>query len=131
MAWLSIVAHRKTHPEVSAADVIPPIAIVGQAGTATTILHDLLAHDPAARVPLTCEVQRPCPPPEAATYGVDPRINAVDARIAAVGAAMPDLFGMHPMGARLGQECVCITTSAFRSILFARGRPLTACYTCV
>jgi hypothetical protein len=59
MAWLSIVAHRKTHPEVSAADVIPPIAIVGQAGTATTILHDLLAHDPAARVPLTCEVQRP------------------------------------------------------------------------
>jgi hypothetical protein len=119
MARLGIVAHRTTHPEVSTADVVPPIVIVGQARTGTTILHDLLAQDPTARVPLTWEVQRPCPPPEAATYGVDPRIDAVDARIAAVGAAMPELFGMHPMGARLGQECVCITTSAFRSILFA------------
>jgi hypothetical protein len=32
---------------------------------------------------------------------------------------MPELQGMHPMGARLSQECVCITASDFRSILFA------------
>ncbi|WP_260757796.1 hypothetical protein [Mycobacterium sp. SMC-8] len=70
-------------------------------------------------MPLTWEVERPCPPPETATYDSDPRIAAVDARLAAVGKAMPDLFGMHPMGAQLGQECVCITTSAFRSIVFA------------
>jgi hypothetical protein len=119
MARLGIIAHRNAHPEVSAADVVPPIVIVGQARTGTTILHDLLAQDPAARVPLTWEVERPCPPPEAATYTTDPRIAAVEGRIRVVGAVMPELFGMHPMGAQLGQECVCITTSAFRSILFA------------
>lgn len=116
-ARLGVVAHRGAHPDVATSEVVPPVVIVGQARSGTSILHDLMAQDPVARVPLTWEVERPCPPPETATYDSDPRIAAVDARIAAVGKAMPDLFGMHPMGAQLGQECVCITTSAFRSIL--------------
>lgn len=118
-ARLNIVAHAAAHPEVAAADVVAPLVIIGQARTGTTILHDLLAQDPRARVPLTWEVERPCPPPERASYDNDPRITAVNARIAAVAAVMPQLAGMHPMGAQLGQECVCITTSDFRSILFA------------
>lgn len=118
-ARLGIVAHAASHPDVAGTDVVPPLVIIGQARTGTTILHDLLAQDPIARVPLTWEVERPCPPPEADTYDSDPRIAAVNARIAAVGAVMPQLLGMHPMGAQLGQECVCITTSDFRSILFA------------
>jgi Sulfotransferase family len=119
IARLGIVDHRRREPEIAEGDVLPPLVIVGQARTGTTILHDLLAQDPVARVPLTWEVERPSPPPEAATYQTDPRIGAVDARIAAVRAVMPDLFGMHPMGAQLGQECVCITASQFLSVLFA------------
>lgn len=119
IARLGIVAYRRANPVVAASDVVPPIIIVGQARTGTTILHDLLAQDRTARVPLTWEVERPCPPPETATYETDPRIAAVDARIAAVGRVMPELVAMHPMGATLGQECVCITASDFRSILFA------------
>ncbi|MDZ7882640.1 MAG: sulfotransferase [Mycobacterium sp.] len=119
IARLGIVAHATAHPEVAAADVVPPLVIIGQARTGTTILHDLMAQDPVVRVPVTWEVERPCPPPESATYDSDPRIAAVDARIKAVGAVMPELLGMHPMGAQLGQECVCITTSDFRSVLFA------------
>jgi Sulfotransferase family len=119
IARLGVVAYRREHPQVAEADVVPPVVIVGQARTGTTILHDLLAQDTSARVPLTWEVERPCPPPEAETYATDPRIAAVDARIGAVGRAMPELFGMHPMGAQLSQECVCITASDFRSILFA------------
>ena len=116
---LGVVAYRRNNSQVAKADVVPPLVIIGQARTGTTILHDLLAQDAAARVPLTWEVERPCPPPQAATYETDPRIEKVDARIAAVGRVMPDLLGMHPMGARLSQECVCITASDFRSILFA------------
>ncbi|OMB92312.1 sulfotransferase [Mycobacterium colombiense] len=119
IARLGVVAHRNAHSGIAEVDVLPPVVIIGQARTGTTILHDLLAQDPVARVPLTWEVERPCPPPEAASYTTDPRIDAVNARIAAVGAALPGLFGMHPMGAQLGQECVCITASDFRSILFA------------
>ncbi len=61
--------------------------IVGQPRTGTTILYDLLAQDPANRAPLTWEVDRPCPPPETATYEDDPRIAEADAT-----AAMPDLI---------------------------------------
>jgi hypothetical protein len=115
---LRIVADANAHPERAAVDVVPPIVIVGQARTGTTILHDLLAQDPATRVPLTWEVDRPCPPPLAATYDTDPRIEEVDATLAGVDLVLPEFRTMHPMGARLPQECVRITASDFRSMIF-------------
>lgn len=109
--------HRR-HPELAAADVVPPIVIVGQPRTGTTILYDLLAQDPAHRVPLTWEVDQPLPPPETATYETDPRIEAVQAQLDLVEVAIPGFKAMHPMGARLGQECVRITGNDFRSMIF-------------
>ncbi len=116
---LQIVAYRNAHPEVAEIDVVPPIVIVGQGRTGTTILYDLLAQDPAARVPRTWEVDKPCPPPETATYETDPRIAEVDATLDAVELVLPGFRAMHPMGARLAQECVRITASDFRSLIFA------------
>ena len=115
---LAITRWRQDHPEVAAGDVAPPIVIVGQARTGTTILFDLLAQDPATRSPLTWEIDRPVPPPETATYDTDPRIDEVDAVLSGVDLLMPDFRKMHPMGARLPQECVSITNSDFRSIIF-------------
>ncbi|HEX4491237.1 MAG TPA: sulfotransferase [Acidimicrobiia bacterium] len=115
---LGIIDYRKQHPEIASVDVRPPIVIVGQGRTGTTILHDLLAQDPANRVPLTWEVDRPCPPPERATYDTDPRIAEVDATTAGVELLIPGFLAMHPMGARLPQECVRMTVSDFRSIMF-------------
>ncbi len=116
---LQIVAERRVHPEIDARDVVPPIVIVGQGRTGTTILHDLLAQDPASRVPLTWEVDRPCPPPEAATYATDPRIAEVDAVLDGIDVVLPGFRAMHPMGAQLAQECVRITASEYRSLIFA------------
>src|SRR3954447_8204982 len=48
-ARLCVVDWRRRHPEVAESDVRLPIVIVGQARTGTTILHDLLAQDPANR----------------------------------------------------------------------------------
>jgi hypothetical protein len=115
---LRIVAWREEHPEVADGDVVPPIVIVGQGRTGTTILFDLLAQDPASRGPSTWEVDRPVPPPETATYDTDPRIEEVDATLAMVDTVLPDFRAMHPMGARLAQECVRITASDFRSMIF-------------
>ncbi len=115
---LQIVADRRTHPERGAVDVLPPIVIVGQGRTGTTILYDLLAQDPATRVPRTWEVDRPCPPPETATYETDARIAEVDASLDGVDLVLPGFRAMHPMGARLAQECVRITASDFRSMIF-------------
>lgn len=115
---LGIVAAHAAHPERRAAPVVPPIVIVGQGRTGTTILHDLLAQDPDTRVPLTWEVDRPCPPPETATYTTDPRIDEVDAQLAATDVVLPGFRAMHPMGARLAQECVRITALEYRSMIF-------------
>jgi hypothetical protein len=50
---LGIVDERNRHPQIAEAPVEPPIVIVGQGRTGTTILYDLLAQDPASRVPRT------------------------------------------------------------------------------
>ncbi len=115
---MRLVAYRKAHPEIVGVDVVPPIVIVGQGRTGTTILHQLLAQDPATRVPLTWEIDRPVPPPEAATYDTDPRIAEVDETLAGVDLVLPGFKAMHPMAAQLPQECVRITASDFRSMIF-------------
>ncbi len=96
-----------------------PIVIVGQPRTGTTILYDLLALDPELRAPLTWEIDRPVPPPQAATRDTDPRIAEVDAALALVDAVIPGFTDFHPMGARLAQECVRITGGDFRSMIFS------------
>jgi len=115
---MRLVAHRKEHPEIADVDVVPPIVIVGQGRTGTTILHELLAQDPATRVPMTWEVDKPLPPPEAATNATAPRNAEVDATLAAVDMVLPGFKAMHPMAAELPQECVRITASDFRSMIF-------------
>lgn len=115
---MRVLAWRKAHPEIVGVDVVPPIVIVGQGRTGTTILHELLAMDPASRVPLTWEVDHPVPPPETATYETDPRIAEVDATLEGVDLVLPGFRQMHPMGAQLPQECVRITSSDFRSMIF-------------
>jgi hypothetical protein len=115
---LRVVDWHRRHTDLARADVTPPIVIVGQARTGTTILFDLLAQDPANRVPLTWEVDHPIPPPETATYDCDPRIAEAQAQLDLVDLAIPGFKAMHPMGARLGQECVRITGGDFRSMIF-------------
>jgi Sulfotransferase family len=115
---LGVTGWRTTHPEVASGTVQPPIVIVGQARTGTTILFDILAQDLANRAPLTWEVDRPVPPPETATWETDPRIAETDAELSGVDLLIPGFLAMHPMGARLAQECVRITASDFRSLTF-------------
>lgn len=116
---LRIVDYRNAHPELAEGDVVPPIFIVGQGRTGTTILFDLMSQDPGSRVPITWEVDKPMPPPETATYETDPRIAEVDATLEGVDLVLPGFRAMHPMGAQLPQECVRITGGDFRSMIFA------------
>jgi len=115
---LQIVEHRRTHPELAELPVERPIFIVGQVRTGTTILFELLAQDPAARAPLTWEVDAPCPPPEAATYDTDPRIEDSRQIQEMMTTLIPDLKSMHPIGPLLAQECVRITAMDLRSFIF-------------
>jgi len=115
---LQVVDWHERNPDAAATDIGPIVVMIGMGRTGTTILHDLLGQDPANRVPLTWEVDRPVPPPEAATYETDPRIDEVQAGIDVGHAARPELQAMHPTGARLAQECVRITGCEFASVIF-------------
>lgn len=115
---LGITAWRATHPDVTQQHVSRPIVIIGQPRTGTTILFDLLAQDRNLRAPLTWEIDRPCPPPTPQTYDSDPRIADVQSTIDMADVLIPGFLAFHPLGARLGQECVRMTAGDFRSMIF-------------
>jgi hypothetical protein len=109
---LRLYADRAAHPEIAAQAIVAPIIVTGLPRGGTTILHALLAQDPAARSPAKWEVDRPSPPPRTETYGTDRRIAIAEAAV----AALPDIFrAMHAMGATLPEECNSIQMMAFRS----------------
>ncbi len=115
---LHYVNDRKRFPDIADEAIVKPVFIIGMPRTGTTILHDILAQDPANRAPLTWEVMFPSPPPEAATFRTDPRIAACAATFPAVDAQIPAFKAMHPMGAELSQECVTMMGDAMCTPLF-------------
>ena len=115
---LRVVETCKRHPEIEAGAIERPLFILGLPRTGTSILHELLAQDPANRVPMTWEVMHPFPPPEQATFDTDPRIAQVERRFAGVDRVIPNFKAIHPLGARLPQECVAITQHEFMSLVW-------------
>jgi hypothetical protein len=107
----------RRHPEIEAAPVERPIFVLGLPRTGTSILHELLAQDPASRVPLTWEAMHPWPPPERASYDSDPRIAQVEQHLSGIDRLLPDFKRMHPMGALLPQECVALTAHDFATMI--------------
>ena len=116
---LQIVKWRRENPDIAAQPVTRPIFIVGQPRTGTTILFELLAQDPALRPPLTRKVDNPFPLPRPETYDTDPRIAETQASIEMSEQIVPGLLAFHPMGALVGQECVCVTAGQFCSVIFS------------
>lgn len=115
---LRILDHRKRHPEVEAEEIRPPLFVIGLPRTGTTVIYGLLAEDPAHRAPLSWEVSLPCPPPEAETYETDPRIEESERAFQALRQLNPEFAAMHPVGARLPQECLLIHMLDFHSVQF-------------
>lgn len=115
---LRYVDDRKRDPTIAAQTIEKPVFIIGLPRTGTTILHDILARDPANRGPMTWEVMFPSPPPEAATFETDPRIEACEATFPDIDAQIPGFKAMHPMGARLTQECVVLMGETMVTPLF-------------
>ncbi len=115
---LQLVDWRKHHAEVEKQEIVRPLFVVGLPRTGTTLLYSLLALDPAHRSPLSWETDEPCPPAEAASYESDPRIERSEWRFAQLQRLAPGIQAIHPVGAKLPQECIVITASEFMSIRF-------------
>src|SRR5262249_17975739 len=115
---LRLEEDRRRHPEIAAEEIRRPIVITGLPRSGSTLLHALLAQDPANRVPQTWETLRPSPPPDRETYDRDPRIASADRDLRWFARLVPEFKKIHAIGARLPEECVPILSHSFISAQF-------------
>ena len=115
---LNYVEDRKRFPGIADERIVRPVFIIGFPRTGTTILHDILAQDPANRAPLTWEITFPSPPPATASFATDPRIARCEAGFPPIDERRIAFKAMHPMGAQLSQECVVMMGDAMCTPLF-------------
>jgi hypothetical protein len=123
---LSYVNDRKVYPGIAQQKIVKPVFIIGLGRTGSTILHDILAQDPANRAPLTWEVTFPSPPPRSASFLTDPRIARCEAGFPPPDERREKFKAMHPMGAQLSQECVVMMGDAMCTPLFHNQFRVTA-----
>ena len=117
--WLStrlqVTETLKRHPEIQEEKITAPMFIVGLPRSGTSILFELLAQDPDVGVPLMWEALQPCPPPEAASYDSDPRIEVADRLFTQWGRVAPEFNSMHEMRGDIPSECGLLMAPTFIS----------------
>jgi len=91
------------------------VLVVGTGRSGTSLLHELLAEDPAHRVARTWELLHPCPPPERATYATDARIAAADQEYTFWHLIAPEYRTMHENGGAVPNEDPLIDMLQFAS----------------
>ncbi len=114
-----VAADRARSPEIACEQIVRPLFVVGLPRTGTTLLHTLLAQDPATRAPLAWEAREPSPPPERESFERDPRIAPCARDLEGLYKLLPEFRAVHPMAADWPQECVAITAHAFVSLQFS------------
>ena len=102
---LRLVEDRRRHPGIAEQSIRRPLFIVGLPRTGSTMLHHLLAQDPASRTAQAWEVMTPSPPPERQRYETDVRIAHADRELRWLDRLAPGFKAIHPLGAQLPLEC--------------------------
>ena len=99
-----VVACLAREPAIGERPVIAPIVVTGSPRAGTSIMHELLACDPAHRAPMAWEYWSPAPPPRPETAAADPRIPLAERDVRLTAALAPAFDGMHEQGARIPRE---------------------------
>ncbi|MCU0789327.1 MAG: sulfotransferase [Verrucomicrobia bacterium] len=115
---LRVEQDRKEHPAIARQQIQAPVFILGLPRTGSTLLFELMAQNAALRAPLSWEVMLPSPPPRAESFQSDPRIRKAQRMLDWVERIAPEFKHIHEVGALRPQECLPITSQAFRSIQF-------------
>src|SRR5208337_3285078 len=90
-----------------------PLFITGMPRSGSTFLHELLAQDPANRVPHVYEVMFPVKPQVSAKC--DPRIRRAAACLWMFRRLAPRADSVHPLRAETPQECVAMHSYTLHS----------------
>jgi len=103
------------HPEILEEEIGPPLVVVGQARTGSTMLQRVLASDPRHHAANWWEVRFPAPFPGTRWDAPDPRIAQAEAEVAAILEADPGQAAIHPWDARAPDEEVMLLEHSFMS----------------
>lgn len=110
---LLLVHHRRCNAARLRTPLPPPLIILGNPRSGTTLLHRLLALDPQARALAMWEVQRPLPP-----LGRDRRRAQVRTGINVLRWAAVDLDVKHPTSGDSVEECMLLLDTSLVSLSF-------------
>jgi hypothetical protein len=116
---LMLERDRQLHPAIAAEEIRRPLFIAGLPRSGSTLLHNMLAQDPANRVPLNWETLHPSPPPERVTYATDPRMQRAEREIRWFARLQPAFRKIHAVGARFPEECLVILSHTILSFQFS------------
>ncbi|MCS6806444.1 MAG: sulfotransferase [Acidobacteriota bacterium] len=107
----------KRHPDIRAIPIRRPIFIIGLPRTGTTLLHNLLAQDPSARVPRYWELLYPCPLVVGQPPAKDPRRRRIQIVNWMIRQSLPALRRIHLSGALDPEECIILLQNQFIDFL--------------
>lgn len=112
---LRIVASTNSGSSGSAGSrpIVAPLVVCGTARSGTSILHELLAQDPALRAPRAWEIMYSVPTAHPAAG--DTRVDDADREVRHWDEIAPEYLRMHENGGALPQECIFITAHEFAS----------------
>lgn len=115
---LRIEEEYRKHPEIEDEKIVQPMFVIGQGRSGTSALQNILSSDPENGMLACWEAMYPSPPPEAATYRSDPRIEVADKFITHWMRIVPETGSVHEWTGDIPVECVQITSYSFLSQWF-------------
>lgn len=101
-------------PTIRATPIRRPLIVTGLPRSGTTFLHRLLDCDPRTRSPSVWQTMTPYPPDQ----GPDRRIEKAERDLRAFARFAPGFRDVHPLTARMPQECTEITAQVFQSLRY-------------
>ncbi|MET0656560.1 MAG: sulfotransferase [Steroidobacteraceae bacterium] len=114
-ARLQVEDTYKRHPEIEEEQITQPLFIVGQGRSGTSMLCNVLAANPDNGALMQWEAMFPCPPPEAATYSTDPRIQKAHLLIDQWNRVTPTMSSMHEFAGYVPMEDCQVLALTFRA----------------
>ena len=113
---LLVIDAAARNPAITQEQVTAPVFITGPARSGTSILHELLAEDPALRAPLAWEMAHPFPPPAGAA---DERREWAEPEFDLWADVNPAFGAVHELKASLPEECLWLLAPEFDSGFWA------------
>ena len=112
---LKLVELWRSRPDIAEQPIREPLVVIGAARSGTSILHELLALDPAHATPTTWKVHQPVAAATGDAEAVAAARRSVDAVVSFWHDVQPEYEAMHRNGGDLPTECIFLTLPTFLS----------------